>query len=433
MIGTGIEIPADAVTLRLALRNSDTVPTHLRGACTKSILFHILYSRGVFPCPAEDVLRRCPSTVAAAVGGTGEVNDGYGQLSAGGEEAVEPSSKLSLPQTAMGVRERRLRQRRRGAVARVERKIHREAERLRSLLDDLDRLLFEDDTTENDGDDDGRRRKRRCGDVKAVSIALGRSSANPKERYLLRFHSWPRTHTTASPGITTAVTDRTTSDRKAEARRKMEHEIGRRSVREFIRGTTAQTAEDPSTAFVDSSCSGGAGTTKVTVSVLLTKDAVDSLFDTERSSFSRCGDGGNENVPPSHDNTKHTATTRPTTSPYHDPVLGYTHGGIEHSNTGGDRSTNRFLIQRRRHIDVNRGMTQALLRRRSKRRRRTFVVLDVVPTRRPTVCVRKEGVGSGGGGDDRTMEESETDGVGFREEDGDTWVSLRSFVKGFRI
>jgi len=376
-------------------------------------------------------------------------------------------------------RQRRERHRRRGVIARVDRKVEQNAERLRGVLNDLEELLFLFDNDEDDDDDeDGRRRRRHRHeeeDVKAVLITLGPSFASPREQYLLRFHSWPRRRRRRNTnfsnrscrsgvcnGMNGIATTATTSEKQIaeiqqhqqqqqqqqqeQQRKRMEQEIGRRSVREFIQGALSEEHSKTFETSCSGSSSGGAGGSKVNIAVLLTKDTINSLFNSTSvySSPAHCngedGYGTTNTSPPDNDNMEHAAAggegggTSPVDAVGN--VRKRPHSILVSSAYGGGTTNSTVIVNRiviRRNFDVK---TPRIV---SKRRNlhRPFVVFDVVPMMKPSSDLRmnEEGEEKDGGGvgvGTEPKDEGIPD-VGFRLEDGDTWVSLRSFIKGFRI
>jgi len=342
------------------------------------------------------------------------------------------------------------------------------ARRLRGVLYDLEELLFlfdhnDDDDDDDDGGDDCRRRERDVvtrsrrirhedEDMKAVLITIGPSFASPREQYLLRFYSWSRQrqNTNSSTrnrsdshnsrgvchrlnGTPTPTPERQKTERQQQQqqqRKRMEQEIGRRSVRELIQGTLSE--EHSKTFETTSSSGGGSGGTKVSIAVLLTKDAINSLFDSSSvySPSSHCEgeDGcGTTNASPNNVRKRpHSILSSSSQMAMIPPIQKNNVYGRDNDTDTAD-ITNRIVI--RRNFDIK---TPRIL---SKRRNlhRPFVVFDVIPMMKPpSDCgLKEEEKETEDGGDSGTKPRN--DDVGFWLEDGDTWVSLNSFIKGFRI
>lgn len=368
--------PKHALHLRLHLKKSPSLSDEIKEATVRAVLFHVLYSRGVVPMPAEELLRIYEERQQRAA--NSEVNEKLKRLTKSDRKIMKFGGQLSC------------------------------------FLSDL-HLLF------GTGQDNGERALFCCNgtnssEVRCVVITLGPSFASPREQYVIRFHSQSLEDvmTSSNPCVVTKpynmepeAPPTSLLDAKAVSRSRvkvMERELSRRFVREFLRGTL-----DPKYAFMfsASSCSSAAGSSrygslKVNVAVLLRDNRMGWNMIQPRCTMS-----SNEEENLATDKTPICGTK------------GDMDGGYE---TNHNTLSNRLVVRRNFVVRVPRMISK------KKERHRPFVVLDVVPSfllSSNPLSVMNEGA----------VDNSDSSAVytdDFHVSETDTWVSLRSTLKGFR-
>ena len=244
--------PPHAVPLILSLSKRRHLDPFLRNAALVTLLQHVLFVRGVVPVASADLLR-----VAAE-----EARDDH-----------EHQGGVAIAD-ADGPQPRRRRRRR--ARSRSHRKMVQVGRELGQLLSDLQSLFGcsctsaitrssmnpgdvtatdTDDTYGNDNDKDSRgeggiaaaHQQPALGwNIKAALITLGPSVRSPREQYLIRFHS-PQ-----PPSLEGMVSLPPAPPREMRAR--LENELSRRIIREYLRGTL-----DPAHAATFTARGGGVG------------------------------------------------------------------------------------------------------------------------------------------------------------------------------
>lgn len=336
------DIPKHALNLNLELRKSASIHDFLKGACTKSIFTHVLFSRGIIPSPAEQILKIA-------------------------DNIVEERNQEMIGAPATG------RKRKRMDTVR-KRKYEKHGGQIRSVLNALDTLFALN--PEQMSHEAGSTQNSQSSECKAVLITIGPSFSSPREQYLIRFHSWKsksrqlNSTNHASGAIPSAVQQR------------LSREMGRRSVRELICGSLQ---EEYTGMFEIKSV--GMDSMKVNVACLVSQDGVQRLLNSSHSADVHQFNAGEIS----------------------------THGNLSQILNQGFGQTP-LLSKEQMPFSINHRLEVKEPRMYSKSRglHRPFAVLNVVPALRPPGCR-----------DDEVP--------GFEQEDRDTWVSLRPFVKAFRI
>jgi hypothetical protein len=335
------DIPSHALVKSLELKKSFRINDFLKAACASSILSHVIFSRGIIPCPADHLL---------------SVKD-----------RIKNSKHMSEGTTTVGMTKKR----KRSDTVR-ERKYEKHGEQLQAILSALD-IIF---CLNNDGNDEKKTENLKIPEesaVKAVMITLGPSFSSPREQYLIRYHEWGAV--SKSPSITVP----------SDTKRRLGQEMGRRSVRELICGSLQ---EEYSSMFEMRGCNGGNGV-KVNVACLVSEDAVQRLLHPPNSSDAIV------DLEPA------------TAQPNMDVLQLYS---INQGVFGNTHSTTiPFTVERRLEVREPRMFSK------SKGIHRPFAVLDVIPALKP----------SGYSGDCEAPK--------FEQRDTDVWISLRPYLKGFRI
>ena len=171
-------LPHYALRLRLDLQKTQNISNILKKACARSIFLHILYSRGILPCPPEELLLFISS------------------------EATPVHDTASNGQYS---KKRKLQ------VIKTERVMRKNGQKVQSLLNDYDgvfTMLAHLDES-----------------VKAVLYTIGPSFTSPREQYLIRF---------VPPSEENTVQETLVHEHIS----KLEKEIARRTIRLFLSETT---------------------------------------------------------------------------------------------------------------------------------------------------------------------------------------------------
>jgi hypothetical protein len=184
-----MKLPDHALRLRLDLQKTRLVSNVLRKACARSLFLHLLYSRGVLPCPAEQLLLDTPTSETTL-----------------DHEAT--TTTTSSGNTTTVTKKRKLH------VIKAERVMRKNSLKVQQVLHDFDSIF----TMTSSGTEDS---------VKAVLFTLGPSFTSPREQYLIRFiphHSQDNDVAAQEPfGYENSL--------------KVEKEISRRTIRLFLQGT----------------------------------------------------------------------------------------------------------------------------------------------------------------------------------------------------
>mmetsp|Transcript_14077 Transcript_14077/g.21086 ORF Transcript_14077/g.21086 Transcript_14077/m.21086 type:complete len:368 (-) Transcript_14077:459-1562(-) len=337
------DIPSHALVKNLELKKSSRINDFLKVACASSILSHVIFSRGIIPCPADHLLSA--------------------------KERIKNSKNMTTTTVAMA------KKRKRSDTVR-ERKYEKHGEQLQAILSALD-IIFCLNTC-SDGNDENKTDNLKIAEesaVKAVMITLGPSFSSPREQYLIRFHEWDAVSKSKSPSITVP----------SDTQRRLGQEMGRRSVRELICGSLQ---EEYSSMFELRGCNGGNGV-KVNVACLVSEDAVQRLLHPASSNDAIL------DVEP--------ATAQPKIDVLQLYSINQGIFGNLHS------STIPFTVDRRLEVREPRMYSK------SKGIHRPFAVLDVIPALKP----------SGYRGNREAPK--------FEQKNTDVWISLRPYIKGFRI
>lgn len=261
------------------------------------------------------------------------------------------------------------------SAIRQRRKYQKYGQQLQKVLKDIDDLFKACDVTNHE---------KNCVDIKAILITLGPTFSSPREQYVLRFLDWgpiPSTSTSES-GRQNSLT--------GHVKERLQKEIGRRSVREIILGTLR---EDYANMFQhkSSECS----TMKVNIAAFVTESTLDALFQQHVSM---------------KDISKLTFSERKDST---EMTIG----------RANDRSSDMFCYDSfAPRYTVLRQFDLRIPRMYSKRKgHRPFVVLDVMPMLRPFHVVTS--------GDD----DDDNDNIPQMADKDCTWMTLKSFIKGFKI
>ncbi len=186
-------IPTHALNPKLELRKSPFIHDFMKAACAKNIFNHVLFSRGVIPCPVDQIIN---------------ISDKIN------EDRADSHGVIGAP--VIG------KKRKRKDTVR-ERKYEKHGMQIRSVLDSLD-IIFNMNSHIMDSTE-----TIQSSECKAVLITVGPSFSSPKEQYLIRFHAWEYEQTNkvgaSSDEIPTSMKER------------LSQEMGRRSVRELICGS----------------------------------------------------------------------------------------------------------------------------------------------------------------------------------------------------
>jgi hypothetical protein len=312
-------VPSHALLKRLELKKSSQIHDFLKASCAKNVLSHILFSRGIIPCPADQLL------IA--------------------KDRIKKQNE-SITGTV-----RTKRKRKRSDTVR-ERKYSKHGEQLQSVMSALDTMFGIDDSKNaNEKLDEN-------SDVKAVLITLGPSFSSPREQYLIRFQEWEDDASIAGPS-------KESSRIPSDVQHRLGCEMGRRCVREIICGTL----EEEYASMFELRVTGN--DVKVNLACLVSNDAIQRLLHPISSS-----DSSSCNV---------------------EPTIANSYSSVP------------FIVNRRLEVREPRMYSK------KKGIYRPFVVMDVIPALKPSaysgLCEAPK----------------------FEQSDADVWISLRPYIKGFRI
>ena len=252
--------PPHAVPLVLSLSKRPHLDPFLRSAALATLLQQLLFVRGVVPVASADLLRMAAEEARGDHG-----NDHHGESSSSPLNASGQQQELQQKVPAPTRRTRRRRVRSRSHLKMVQ--VGRDLGQLLSDVQSLFGCANPSDSpagrggTGNDtdiGDEGGATAAGRPAlgwNVKAALITLGPSLRSPREQYLVRFHSPPPLPTSlegvssTSPGTMVPP-----PPPPPEMRARLENELSRRVVREYLRGTL-----DPAHAATFAARGGGVG------------------------------------------------------------------------------------------------------------------------------------------------------------------------------
>ena len=230
--------PPHAVPLILSLSKRRQLDPFLRNAALATLLQHVLFVRGVVPMASADLLRMAAE----------EARDDHEH-----QGAVLSSSTPSATADADGqLHPPPRRKRRRRVRSRSHRKMIQAGRDLGQLLSDLQSLfgcsctsIETDDTDNGEGGAASAAGQPALGwNIKAALITLGPSLRSPREQYLIRFHS------PLPPSLEGMMPPPPPPDMRA----RLENELSRRIIREYLRGTL-----DPTHAATFTARGGGVG------------------------------------------------------------------------------------------------------------------------------------------------------------------------------
>eukprot|EP00978_Attheya_sp_CCMP212_P034267 scaffold142710_cov36-Attheya_sp.AAC.2 len=186
-------IPEHAVRLRLSLAKSPVLTANIKFAATQAMLLHILYTRGVIPCLAQELLSLKNKATA---------------------------TQFSRDESSNGCRKRpRKEERKRRAVLQC-------ASELEALLADLNQVFDQN-----------------CSQITSVVMTLGPSIMSPREQYVIVFHDAASVGldggsvTEQRKRIGMSNTNEFAMQKNAASKDKIQREISRRIIQEFLRGT----------------------------------------------------------------------------------------------------------------------------------------------------------------------------------------------------
>jgi hypothetical protein len=207
-----------------------------------TLLQHVLFVRGIVPVASADLLRLVSeeeeeeeearasgaendqSEESSLSGQDAPVFDANANANAEGAPAPAPAETTVRHQSARAQQARR----RRRVRSRSNRKMIQAGLELGRVLSDLQSLFG------CCGDNRGEGGVLLGWNVKAALITLGPSLHSPREQYLIRFHSPPVVEE-ALPAACTARSMPPPPERAQRAR--LENELSRRIIREYLRGT----------------------------------------------------------------------------------------------------------------------------------------------------------------------------------------------------
>ena len=415
-------IPQHAMSRNLELRKSTHVHDFLKNACAKSIFKHILFSRGIIPCPVDEILKTVEEKVDCADSrrtGRSETNVAH----TAGRSRKRERSRMSQERKCI-------------------RKYEKHGEQIRSVLEAFDALFGETETkrTYSGGGDEDQSKAitfstaRRATSVrcKAILITIGPSFSSPREQYLIRFHS-------AENGCQSVANSRCKSSPSLpplQVQQRLAKEMGIRSIRELICGTLE---EDYSEMFENKvGMVGGSGSTctKVSVACLVSDDQVQRLLLHSRihGKGGRSADepkeddmGNNDGVCERNSEQGNRNGSHQIAAKNYDPndIAQLLHqGGFG----GGRRRTSastllftadhRFQVREPRMYSKRKGL------------HRPFAVLNVIPSLASTIPSTPHTLRS------KKHDKIVTLGVGvprFEQPDKDVWISFRPFVRAFQM
>ena len=223
-----VQPPPHAVPLVLSLSKRQQLDPFLRSAAVATLLQHVLFVRGIVPVASADLLRMVSEEEEEEEArASGAENDQGEESSLSGHDA--PSAPAETTVGHQSARAQQVRRRRRRVRSRSNRKMIQAGRELGLVLSDLQSLFG------CCGDNGGEGGVLLGWNVKAALITLGPSLHSPREQYLIRFHSPP----VAEEALRTARTARSSMPPPPERaqRARLENELSRRIIREYLRGT----------------------------------------------------------------------------------------------------------------------------------------------------------------------------------------------------
>ena len=209
-----------------------------------SLLQHVLFVRGIVPVASADLLRLVSEVEEEEeeAQASGAEND-QGESSLSGQDApffdADANANANANANAEGApapapaettpaRAQQVRRRRRRVRSRSDRKMIQAGRELGRILSELQSLFG---CCSDNGGEGG---ALLGWNVKAALITLGPSLHSPREQYLIRFHSPP----VAEEALPAACTTRSMPPPPERAQRaRLENELSRRIIREYLRGT----------------------------------------------------------------------------------------------------------------------------------------------------------------------------------------------------
>eukprot|EP00557_Chaetoceros_sp_GSL56_P006811 CAMPEP_0176495338 /NCGR_PEP_ID=MMETSP0200_2-20121128/10593_1 /TAXON_ID=947934 /ORGANISM="Chaetoceros sp., Strain GSL56" /LENGTH=325 /DNA_ID=CAMNT_0017893189 /DNA_START=338 /DNA_END=1315 /DNA_ORIENTATION=- len=321
----------------LHLHKCSEIYDFLKAACSKCIFKYVLFSRGVVPFPVDELLRYSKE----------HENENAANDIIHGVSAAKKQTRSEIVNR---------------------RKYEKLTQQINSILSDIDAVFRlkkdggDEKSTFRDNDETS---KSSPSGVKAVLITIGPSFSSPNEQYLIRFHEWKDYNSNGDVILENLVKDR------------LGQEIGRRSVKELVRGTL----EDEYCNMFQTIKRGSSvnNNAKVNVACLVRQSSIDQhLF------------RGRENSAPALDSRAN--------NDIHVPF-----------------SSNTMPFMMNRNLEVK----EPRMYSKSKGLHRPFVVLDVIPNLKP-VAVYEDGA-----------ENAEM--ATFVQEETDVWIQFRHSAKGIRL
>ena len=222
-------LPKHALCLQLDLQKTRFIGNNLKRACAKSLLLHLLYSRGVLPCPVGELLISSES-------------DHSETISLEYENSETGKAINNLETVSRNEKKRNCH------VTRMQRIMKKHSLKIQQFLNDFDDLFtcIGNATTVDDAS------------IKAVLFTLGPSFTSPREQYLIRFippsSSQQEQHVNDKNVDLIEVIHNNNNNNNIKSDDennnknnttwntiKGEQEIARRTIRLFLQGTCAST------------------------------------------------------------------------------------------------------------------------------------------------------------------------------------------------
>jgi len=449
--------PQHALNIQLELHKSSSINDFLKRASVKAFILHLIWIRKIFPCPPNDVLNEYKRSIIYNNDNVNERgnDDGDGDCNYENENSVDNyinGTNHTHRRTNQETQHqgRSSYKRKRSEMA-FHRKLIKSGEQLHDLFHSID-IIFGTDEREggkdaikekqtlNKGADTAAVAKKKDSGVKAVLITIGPSFNSPREQYIIRFHSWSsNTEESILSQSKSSVTDDDSTSFKTQTippksvLQRLEKEISRRVVREFIQGSLQNgyckmfETRGGGNSSINSSNS---SSLKINVACLLKEESVQDLFHNMMNSmssttaaiseFGHCDaetEGGvaGKNLAES---TSASPNQRDQGNINHGQMHVYQNSIYSYS----PLQMQRFTMERNFSIKIPRMISK------KKEIHRPFVVMDIIP-----MMMKKQNPSSSSTGDDGTSEKNCSMEMqpNFVKEVNDSWISLRSTVKGF--
>uniref|UniRef100_A0A6T7GJ10 Uncharacterized protein n=1 Tax=Attheya septentrionalis TaxID=420275 RepID=A0A6T7GJ10_9STRA len=323
-------IPEHAVRLRLSLAKSPVLTANIKFAAMQALLLHILYTRGVIPCLAQELLSL----------------------------KTKATPQFSRDESSNGCKKQpRKEERKRRAVLQC-------ASELEALLTDLNQVFDQN-----------------CSQITSVVMTLGPSIMSPREQYVIVFHD------AASVGLDgefiteqrkrIGISNRNefAMQKNAASKDKIQREISRRIIQEFLRGTM-----EASNMFASPVAKVPPSSRKLNIAFLFKNDSPAQFNHLSKKNVMKCPSKEKENIQSKTNVSKNDEKAQILNNP-NDACL---------------------VVRRNFSIRTPRMVSK------KKNIHRPFVILDIAP-----------------------MKSASSSDENFQEQGGQ-WMSLRRTLKGFR-